>query len=226
MIPKIIHQVWLGDEPLPMGAMDWMAAWHQQHPDWEYHLWRSPPFTLVNQYEFDTAKHLAQQADILRYELLFHFGGIYADVDVECLKSFEPLLNTTAFAGYERPEDNYLCNAVIGAEVGSLFMRHLITQMPRFWNRGLNFFFESSPIYFSLIAEANSDLVVRHPEHYFYPYRYHESERRRERFPDSYAVHHWLQSWNPESSASSPTPYVGMQSDNQVCPESRNRSGA
>ena len=135
MIPRIIHQIWLGDEPLPHGAADWRATWRQQHPDWDHHLWRSPPFTLVNQHEFDTAKHQAQKADILRYELLFHFGGVYADVDVECLKSFEPLLAAPAFAGYERPEEYYLCNAVIGAEPGSLFMRHLHPKTGRWITR-------------------------------------------------------------------------------------------
>jgi len=225
VIPRIIHQIWLGNEPLPSGTAEWLATWHQQHPDWEYHLWRSPPFTLINQHEFDTAKHQAQKADILRYELLFHFGGVYADVDVECLKSFEPLLAAPAFAGYERPEENYLCNAVIGAEPGSLFMRHLIKQMPMFWDRGLSFFFESSPIYFSIIAEANPDLVKRHPEHYFYPYRYNQSERRNEEFPDSFAVHHWLQSWHPESATRPSAPQIDAQQSNRHCPESRNRAG-
>lgn len=195
MIPRIVHQIWLGDAPMPEQAKEWMATWRRVHPNWQYHLWRSPPFTLINQREFDTAKHPAQASDILRYELLFHFGGVYADADTVCLKSFEPLCAANAFAGYERTEDNYLCNAIIGAEPGNPFIRMLIRKIPDFWNLGLHFFQETSPVFFSLIAEANPDLLVRHPEYFFYPYRFNEVERRDEAFPNSFAVHHWLQSW-------------------------------
>ena len=49
-----------------------------------------------------------EKSDILRYLLLFHYGGVYADLDVECLRPFEPLLQRHS------GEDRFGC--VFGAE--------------------------------------------------------------------------------------------------------------
>lgn len=40
---------------------------------------------------FDAAKNYGEKSDILRYEILFVYGGVYADVDVECLQPFDAL---------------------------------------------------------------------------------------------------------------------------------------
>lgn len=200
MIPKILHQVWLGDKPLPDRAAEWMPSWREHHPEWQHHLWRTPPFTLINQHEYETAKHPAQQADILRYELLFHFGGVYVDIDTECLQPFDPLLGVNAFAGYERAEDHYLCNAVLGSKPRGELMRLLIRKLPDFWNRNLHFFQESSPVFFSTIAETNPELLVRHPEQFFYPFRFNEPRKDRRECHGSFAIHHWQQSWLREPS--------------------------
>ena len=36
MIPKIIHQLWIGDKPRPAGPMH---RWKEMNPNFEYFLW-------------------------------------------------------------------------------------------------------------------------------------------------------------------------------------------
>jgi mannosyltransferase OCH1-like enzyme len=46
---------------------------------------------MINRSAMDAATTMAQKADILRLEILYHFGGIYLDTDVEPVKSIAPL---------------------------------------------------------------------------------------------------------------------------------------
>ena len=47
---------------------------------------------MVNRAAFDSAESFAMKSDILRYELLLRYGGLYCDLDFECLRSIKPLL--------------------------------------------------------------------------------------------------------------------------------------
>ena len=60
---------------------------------------------MLSQEKFRTG---VEKSDILRYLLLYHYGGVYADLDVECLRPFEPLLQRHS------GEDSFGC--VFGAE--------------------------------------------------------------------------------------------------------------
>lgn len=44
--------------------------------------------------------------------------------------------------------------------------------------------------FFSLLLEQTPRVALFAPE-LFYPYRWDEPHRRRERFPNAYAIHHW-----------------------------------
>jgi mannosyltransferase OCH1-like enzyme len=90
-IPKIIHQIWLGS-PVPECFKAFMKSWELHHPGWTYILWtdeKVKTLTLYNQDLFDAATNFGEKADILRYELLYFFGGVYADCDQECLRSLD-----------------------------------------------------------------------------------------------------------------------------------------
>ena len=98
MIPRVIHQIWLGEsgglDPPPR-FREAAATWRDHHPDWEYRLWdvsdvdrlfasRRPDFhTLYRAYP-----HWVQRADAARYLILHEFGGVYADLDIRCASSF------------------------------------------------------------------------------------------------------------------------------------------
>ena len=89
LIPKIIHQIWLGDKKLPKNCIPWMKSWKNFNPDWEYKLWNEDNIKTLNIKNFDVySKKInpGYRSDILRYIILKKFGGLYTDTDFECLK--------------------------------------------------------------------------------------------------------------------------------------------
>jgi hypothetical protein len=93
MIPKIIHQIWVGGQPMPARLNQYRQSWATHHPGWEIRLWTDANRPkLQNESLWATAPHPAAKSDLLRYELLRQFGGLYVDVDFECLRNVEPLL--------------------------------------------------------------------------------------------------------------------------------------
>ncbi|CCI39677.1 unnamed protein product [Albugo candida] len=93
-IPFIIHQIWLGPHPIPAFCLQQMKTWQQIHPKWDYKLWTDNELStlkLRNENRFNLAANFGEKSDILRYEILLQFGGLYVDVDFKCLKSFEGL---------------------------------------------------------------------------------------------------------------------------------------
>ena len=137
--PRLIHQIWLGPNPLPAEFNAWSEGWRRQHPGWHHQLWRdaeAEAFPMVNRDAFDAAENFAMKADIFRYELLLRHGGLYADLDFECLRPIDPLLaqvGEEAFGGFEWPTVNHsasLSNALLGALPGSAFLRQVVAALP------------------------------------------------------------------------------------------------
>lgn len=105
MIPKTIHYCWFGRGEMPDLVKRCIASWHRHMPDWEYRLWSEENFDVNTSpayvQEAYQAKKYAFVSDYVRLWALEREGGLYLDTDVEVLKSFEPLLNDTAFIGLE-----------------------------------------------------------------------------------------------------------------------------
>ncbi len=104
MIPKIIHYCWLGGNPLPEIAINCIETWKKYCPDYEIKEW--------NETNYDFSKHPYMKGaleskkwgfvpDYARLDIVYQFGGIYLDTDVEVLKSFDDLLKLPGFAGME-----------------------------------------------------------------------------------------------------------------------------
>jgi hypothetical protein len=97
-IPRIIHQMGR-DERAPGKWERFRETWRRHHPDWEHRFWTDQSlrnFVSTNYPDFlelyDAYPNPIMRADAARYLLLDQFGGIYADLDTECLKAFDPLL--------------------------------------------------------------------------------------------------------------------------------------
>ena len=72
---------------------------------------------LRNRDAYLAAPNFGQKADILRYELLERYGGVYVDVDMECLQSLDPLLDARGLiflAGFSNTGTVELNNGLIG----------------------------------------------------------------------------------------------------------------
>lgn len=194
VIPRLIHQVWLGGAP-PACDRAWRDTWRRHHPSWRYILWTEetlPP--LANQALFEHVDIPAQRVDIARYELLYRYGGIYADTDCECRKPFDALAAcVSGFVGEERP--GYYGNAVLGFSRHHSFLRSVVDSLPDSWRDGADILAQTGPGLLTRLLDSGRPNVVVFPSAYFYPYSCKEPWRRDEPFPDAYAVHHWTLSW-------------------------------
>jgi mannosyltransferase OCH1-like enzyme len=102
-IPKIIHQVWINDtflgnpkKDIPNKVKASQQEWSRLHPDWKYMLWTDEYTRDHIEYFrpsyldlYDNYEYLIQRADMIRYFILYDFGGLYCDIDMYPLKNIE-----------------------------------------------------------------------------------------------------------------------------------------
>ena len=104
MIPKIIHYCWFGRNPLPESAQKCIASWRKFLPDYEIKEWNEDNFDVnIIPYtkEAYEAKKYAFVSDYARFWILYHYGGLYFDTDVEVIKPMDDIVERGAFMGLE-----------------------------------------------------------------------------------------------------------------------------
>ena len=105
MIPKIIHYCWFGRNPLPELALKCIESWRTFLPDYEIKEWNEDNYNVrkisyISQ-AYD-AKKYAFVSDYARFDILYQYGGIYFDTDVEIIKDLTPIIEKGAFMGVEQ----------------------------------------------------------------------------------------------------------------------------
>lgn len=194
-IPRTVHRIWLGAaEDLPAEQRAFGESWARLNPGWEVRLWGDGDVDALvsDPAAYARARNPSERSDVLRYEILRRFGGVYADTDVECLRPLEPLLGgVRAFAGYEAP--GRLGTAIVGTTPGHPLVERAVAALSRTIGTG-TYPDASGPVFLTAVARGVPDLV-RFPREVFYPYGHDEPERRHERFRDAWAVHHWARTW-------------------------------
>ena len=215
MIPKIFHQIWLGSQPMPEQHKVWSRTWLRFNPGWTLRLWKGQEeLVLINQEEFDTARHVVEQSDILRYEIVYRFGGCYIDTDFECLRRFDwKLLTNEAFVGLERQER--INNAILAAEPKHPWMEAAIQRLPlhRATHADKSVAERTGPDFLQAVTSGRRDVKI-FPIHYFYSLSMKQAIEQRDENPPSletdplkanalkvdtatqaYARHHFALSW-------------------------------
>ena len=120
-IPKIIHQIWIG-KSVPEEFNHYQFSWRAHHPDWEYRLWTQADITNLHMHNESLARESrspAEISDLMRYEILYQYGGVYVDFDFQCLKSLEPLHYLYDFYTGIQPLDSDFVQLGIGYCSGS-----------------------------------------------------------------------------------------------------------
>lgn len=143
MIPKIIHQTWKTSEP-PEKTFFCIKSWKYLNPDYDYILWSDEDissFVSKHYPEYENRIENFQlgiiKADFFRLLALYHFGGIYVDLDFECLIPFqrwqriredkinvayEPFAHNFIHGSYRQK----LCNAFFASPPGMNAYKYLI----------------------------------------------------------------------------------------------------
>lgn len=213
-IPKIIHYCWLSNDPVPEQLQSYMKTWHQLMPDYEFIKWDFTRFDKASSVwvseAFDNKKY-AFAADYIRMYALYTMGGIYMDMDVEVLKSFDDLLNRQYFLCYER-DATYPEVATFGVEKGCEWIRLMfdyykdrhfilpdgsfdILPLPQLFKKVL----ESHGYCFKPIKDQGTEhdgkVIYLEPYQLFSPKSYDTGEVDINQ--DTYSIHRFADSWKP-----------------------------
>ena len=104
MIPKVIHYCWFGRNPLPPSAIKCINSWKKFFPDYEIKEWNEDNFDvnlIPYTQEAYAAKKYAFVSDYARFWILYHYGGLYFDTDVEVIKNMDDIVEAGPFMGFE-----------------------------------------------------------------------------------------------------------------------------
>lgn len=137
MIPKVIHYCWFGGKPLPKSAIKCISSWRRFFPDYEIKEWNESNFD-VNAIKYTRQayelKKYAFVSDYARFWILYNYGGMYFDTDVEVVKPMNDIIDNGPFMGIEVPADeekNKLPMVApglgLGAEPGMEFYKNVMS---------------------------------------------------------------------------------------------------
>lgn len=104
MIPKVIHYCWFGHNPLPPLALKCIESWKKFLPDYEIKEWNEENFDVnIIPYTAEAykAKKYAFVSDYARFWILYHYGGLYFDTDVEVIRPLDDIIARGPFMGCE-----------------------------------------------------------------------------------------------------------------------------
>ncbi|RHV70463.1 glycosyl transferase [Roseburia sp. OM02-15] len=104
MIPKKIHYCWFGGNDLPESAKKCINSWKKYFPEYEILQWNENNYDVKkNEYIRGAyeSKKFAFVSDYARFDVLYKYGGLYFDTDVEVVRSFDDILKNGSYMGCE-----------------------------------------------------------------------------------------------------------------------------
>ncbi|MFT8740645.1 MAG: glycosyltransferase [Liquorilactobacillus satsumensis] len=215
MIPKKIHYCWFGGGQLPEQYREYLAGWQRLCPDYEIICWNE------KNYDVNKNKYMAQASqqqkwsfvsDYAGFDVVYEYGGIYLDTDVELVKNLDELLDQQAFFGMESNEEGIAVAPGLGfgAEKGNPIIGGL-----RDMYEGLSFIKDNGelnivaiPVYATqYLAQRGFQKTDRlqnvagatiYPTDYFAPLDFLTGEVKLT--ANTYSIHHYSALWQDERS--------------------------
>lgn len=128
MIPKIIHYCWFGDSKMPDLYKKCMESWKRYLPEYKVRCWNEETFDInCNQYVREAYKKnkYAFVTDYVRLYVLYTYGGVYMDTDVEVTRSLDRFLSDEAFSGFEKKDS--VPTGIMASEKGNKVIKDLLS---------------------------------------------------------------------------------------------------
>ena len=140
--PKMVHQIWSDDHP----PVEWLPTRKTcmdmyKKLGYTYKLWSFTDVEklIASDYHWllptwQSYPYIVEKADVSKYILLYHYGGIYMDLDVECVGNFDPVLrnvtnNEHTVARYTDPSG--IAADTLMAKARNPFFFHTIHRLPK-----------------------------------------------------------------------------------------------
>lgn len=174
-IPKKLGHIWIGPRSVPE---EWLKSWIDHHPDWDYTLYdneflSSFPFKnrdLID--EYIKRGQFAGAADLMRYEILYEFGGFIPGADTLCVANTDKLfLESKAYTVYENEKVRPgLVSPILACERRNSFVGLLIEELSKLspYEIGQPWKTTGNRFVAQMIQQHKPDIVI-YPSHYFIP---------------------------------------------------------
>lgn len=216
MIPKIIHYCWFGGNPLPPLAIKCIESWKKFLPDYEIKEWNEDNFDVnIIPYtkEAYQAKKYAFVSDYARFWILYKYGGLYFDTDVEVIKSLDDIIARGPFMGCENEvEDNGVTALAVapGLGLGVNSGLNLYKEILDLYENS-HFCFTDGSLNLKTVVDYTSETLYRYglrsinaiqycagiwvyPQEYFCP-KDGGSGKMTHLTENTYSIHHYTASW-------------------------------
>ena len=219
MIPKIIHYCWFGVNPLPPLAEKCIASWRKFLPDYEVRVWNEDNFDVNMIPYIAEAYRLGKYAfvsDYARFWILYKYGGLYFDTDVEVIRPMDDLIEKGDFMGCESDAQHGAMPTVapglgLGISAGSSLVKKLLDEY-----EGKHFILSDNGVVQETIVDITTRVLVQaglksisgiqklegvwiYPSEYFCPI--HIVTKRLHITPNSRTIHHYMASWKEGGSS-------------------------
>lgn len=221
---RIIHQIWFGNiqnKKSAKKAYDKMKiyrdSWKIKNPKWCHIEWNKklceefvkkffPEYIqLYKGYRYEI-----QRCDVIRYLLLYRYGGLYADMDYYCNKPFDEALEvfTNDFYLVKTPNGSgYVSNSLMYSKPNHVFWKKLLIQMeihktyPIYYSRHMIIMYTTGPGIITRVYNENKirDKLSSLPSSLFHPYGITD-EKITLRNDKVYAMHIGKGSWEENDS--------------------------
>jgi inositol phosphorylceramide mannosyltransferase catalytic subunit len=188
VVPRILHQIWLGGQPLPDEFAGYRETWLLHHPDWEHRFWTEEnlPSDLRRPEVYERLRMPAERSDILRLEVLFREGGVYVDTDFECHRPLDPVIGDLDFVTAPLKPNGWVNNAFIGSTPRHPIIERALREIQPREFYGLDKH-GTGPRFFDRIVKQYPEVTLLAPE-----LLYQTSPGQLE---DAVATHHAAGSW-------------------------------
>ncbi|WP_051207847.1 glycosyltransferase family 32 protein [Butyrivibrio sp. AE3006] len=212
-IPHIIHYLWFGGLDKPENVRKCIASWQKYCPDFEIREWNEDNYDIHKHPFMEKAykdKKWAFVSDYARLDVLYEYGGIYLDTDVELIKDITPLCENSGYIGFET---NEFVND--GQGFGCIPKLPVIKEMLSVYDgddvfgvfNGEEQFLESPKLRTMVLlthglkpdgSRQNVAGMEIYPVEYFAPKDYRSGKVTIT--PETYSIHHFDASWQSKSS--------------------------
>lgn len=213
MISKKIHYCWFGGNPLPSLAIKCIESWKKYLPDYEIKEWNEDNFDVniipYTQEAYQAGKY-AFVSDYARFWILYKYGGLYFDTDVEVIRPMDDIIARGPFMGCENiASDTCVASVAPGLGLGVNPGLELYQELLDLYAT-LHFRNEDGTLNFKSVVHYTTETLCRHglknvndvqecagisiyPKDYFCPKSYNDGKINLTK--NTYAIHHFAGSW-------------------------------
>lgn len=209
-IPKIIHYCWFGGNKKTELLKKCIDSWKRNLPDYKIIEWNETNFNVnINKFTRDAYKNKkwAFVSDYCRLWVLYKYGGIYLDTDMEVIKPLDKFLKDEAFGGIEKIGNKRNINmAIWGCKKGDEFIHKILKTYDEinFLDYKENLLDLAIPFIITKIASEYGYKIKNYPTNFFngtmiYPNEYFYPKGHEWEMPniteETYTIHHYDGSW-------------------------------